>query len=293
MIFELRPMDFKLMHMNFLSHYRKVKENYGPNLFLFLQLNLRETIEQTDSDCLTNDSTILDKNRYYINLFKLQDIMNKYLESSIIVFGVFIIFTLVIYHNVIELDDNSSEGSFIYKFDTSVLDARSEFSSAMTTEFMNIFSDFGREYFWIIVPILLFVFGGIDGRIVAVIILFSFMLVIPLTTLVKDLIDRDRPLVFYGASVNKLPVDESYPSGHASMVSAGAVTALLLLRKSPRQKLISILLVIEAGLVCLSRLYLGVHYPTDLIGGILLGSGVALLVTSAHNMIERLVKFKI
>ena len=219
--------------------------------------------------------------------------MNKYLVSSIIIFGIFIVFTLVIYNDIIELNDYSSEGSLIYEFDTSIMQARSYFFSSVTTEIMNILSDFGREYFWIIVPILLFVFEGIDGRIVAVIILLSFMLVIPLTTLVKDLIDRDRPLVFYGASVNKLPVDESYPSGHASMVSAGAVTALLLLRKSPRQKLISILLVIEAGLVCLSRLYLGVHYPTDLIGGILLGSGVALLVTSAHNMIERLVKFKI
>ena len=219
--------------------------------------------------------------------------MNKYLVSSIIIFGIFIVFTLVIYNDIIELNDYSSEGSLIYEFDTGIMQARSYFFSSVTTEIMNILSDFGREYFWIIVPILLFVFEGIDGRIVAVIILLSFMLVIPLTTLVKDLIDRDRPLVFYGASVNKLPVDESYPSGHASMVSAGAVTALLLLRKSPRQKLISILLVIEAGLVCLSRLYLGVHYPTDLIGGILLGSGVALLATSAHNMIERLVKFKI
>ena len=219
--------------------------------------------------------------------------MNKYLVSSIIIFGIFIVFTLVIYNDIIELNDYSSEGSLIYEFDTGIMQARSYFFFSVTTEIMNILSDFGREYFWILVPILLFVFGGIDGRIVAVIILLSFMLVIPLTTLVKDLIDRDRPLVFYGASVNKLPVDESYPSGHASMVSAGAVTALLLLRKSPRQKLISILLVIEAGLVCLSRLYLGVHYPTDLIGGILLGSGVALLVTSAHNMIERLVKFKI
>jgi len=219
--------------------------------------------------------------------------MNKYLVASIIVFGIFIFFTLVIYDDVIKLNDNLSEDSFIYKFDTGVLQARIKFFSPVATEFMNILSDFGREYFWIIVPILLFIFGGIDGRIVAVIILISFMLVIPLTTIVKEMVDRDRPVISYGTSVNKLPVDESYPSGHASMVSAGAAAALLLLRKRPRQKLISILLVIEAGLVCLSRLYLGVHYPTDLIGGILLGSGVALLVTSAHKMIERLVKFKI
>ena len=219
--------------------------------------------------------------------------MNKYLVSSIIIFGIFIVFTFVIYNDAIELNDNSSEGSFFYEFDTGVLQARSYFFSPVLTEFMNILSDFGREYFWIIVPILLFVFGGIDGKIVAVIILISFILVIPLTTLVKDLVDRDRPLVYYGTSVNKLPVDESYPSGHASMVSAGAVAALLLLRKCPKQKLISSLLVIEAGLVCLSRLHLGVHYPTDIIGGILLGSGTALLVISAHKMIERLVKFKI
>ena len=219
--------------------------------------------------------------------------MNKYLVSSIIVFGIFIVFTLLVYNDVIKLHDNSSEDSFFYEFDTGGLQTRSYFFSPVVTEFMNILSDFGREYFWIIVPILLFVFGGIDGRIAAITILISFILVIPLTTLVKDLVDRDRPHVYYETSVNKLPVDESYPSGHASMVSAGALAALFSLRKCPRQKLISSLLVIEAGLVCLSRLYLGVHYPTDLIGGILLGSGAALLVTSAHKMIERLVKFKI
>ena len=216
--------------------------------------------------------------------------MNKYLVSSIVIFGIFSVFTLVIHNKVVEFNVNSSEDSIFYEFDNGVLEARSYFISPVVTEFMNILSDFGREYFWIVIPIMLFVFGGIDGRIVAIIIFISFILVIPFTTLIKDLIDRDRPLVYYEPSVNKLPLDESYPSGHASMVSAGAVPALLLLRKCPRQKLVSSVLIIEAGLVCLSRIYLGLHYPTDIVGGILLGTGTSLLVTSIHMRIERFVK---
>jgi membrane-associated phospholipid phosphatase len=219
--------------------------------------------------------------------------MNKYLVSSIIVLGIFLIFTLVIHNNVVEFHVNPSEDGIFYEFDNGVLQARSYFFSSAVTEFMNILSDFGREYFWIVIPILLFIFGGINGRIVAIIIFISFILVIPFTILIKDLVDRDRPLVYYEPSVNKLPLDESYPSGHASMVSAGAVPSLLLLRKSPRQKLVSSVLIIEAGLVCLSRLYLGLHYPTDIVGGVLLGSGTSLLVTSVSMKIERFVRLKL
>lgn len=47
--------------------------------------------------------------------------MNKYLVSSIVIFGIFIVFTLVIHNNVIESHDNSSEDSFFYEFDSGVL----------------------------------------------------------------------------------------------------------------------------------------------------------------------------
>jgi len=90
--------------------------------------------------------------------------MNKYLLSSIIILGIFSVLTLVIHNNVVEFHNNLSEDGIFYEFDTGVLQTRSYFFFPVVTEFMNILSDFGREYFWIIVPILLFVFGGIDGR---------------------------------------------------------------------------------------------------------------------------------
>ena len=72
--------------------------------------------------------------------------MNKYLVSSIIVLGIFLIFTLVIHNNVVEFHVNPSEEGIFYEFDNGVLQARSYFFSSVVTEFMNILSDFGREY---------------------------------------------------------------------------------------------------------------------------------------------------
>ena len=66
--------------------------------------------------------------------------------------------------------------------------------------------------------------------------------------------------------------DFSFPSGH-SCASFAAATALL--GHLPLR--IGIGLVILALLVALSRLYVGVHYPSDVLGGILVGIGAGCL----------------
>ena len=70
-------------------------------------------------------------------------------------------------------------------------------------------------------------------------------------------------------------MDSSFPSGHALIVAGGAAIAFLFLRKR-----YSIPLVIEAALVSYSRVYVGVHYPTDVIAGVVLGVAIAFIIYS-------------
>jgi membrane-associated phospholipid phosphatase len=75
--------------------------------------------------------------------------------------------------------------------------------------------------------------------------------------------------------VSRLPdiSDSSFPSGHALIVSIGAVFALNKF-KGRKAKVIAVLLAIEAAIVCYSRIYLGLHYPLDVLGALFLASSI-------------------
>ncbi len=85
----------------------------------------------------------------------------------------------------------------------------------------------------------------------------------------KNLIARPRPYTLIeGLSILiPEPADFSFPSGHACSSFAAAVT---MLRLSDRRA--GIAAVILAFVISFSRLYIGVHFPTDVLAGILIGT---------------------
>lgn len=108
----------------------------------------------------------------------------------------------------------------------------------------------------------------------------------------KPLVARIRPydfqMEFYGRSIELLieaPHDFSFPSGH-TLASFEAATVILLGNKK-----LGIPAMILAGLIAFSRMYLYVHYPTDVLFSVGLGIGFAFLgrflVNKGYGLYER------
>lgn len=101
--------------------------------------------------------------------------------------------------------------------------------------------------------------------------------------IIKHLVARPRPFVINGAIelIIKAPSGFSFPSSHTATCFAMATTIYLF------HKRLGVVAYVYASLVAFSRMYLYVHYPSDIIGGIALGIGCGIGAVALVKLIYR------
>lgn len=119
----------------------------------------------------------------------------------------------------------------------------------------------------------------LDGKKrIAMVLLFATLGALAVSTVLKSTIDRDRPqLVPHHSAV----YTQSFPSGHSMLSASTYLTMGALLARVQRRRRIKIYLlsiaVILTVMVGISRVYLGVHWPTDVMAGWTAGAAWAML----------------
>ena len=105
--------------------------------------------------------------------------------------------------------------------------------------------------------------------------------------IVKNIVQRPRPFVTFTdlQIIIPTPSEFSFPSGHTSSSFAAAA---VFYRHLPKK--LGLPAVILAGLIGFSRLYVGVHYPTDVIAGVLMGILLSYLAEYLVNLFVKKLK---
>ena len=106
---------------------------------------------------------------------------------------------------------------------------------------------------------------------------------IPCGKFVLEKCDCQTPALRSG---HRCDAENSVPSGHTSNGFAGAVTIFSYYRKA------GILSLLVAAIIAFSRLYFFVHYPTDILGGMVLGTLDAVLAVYIVKRLEDRVDVK-
>jgi undecaprenyl-diphosphatase len=111
---------------------------------------------------------------------------------------------------------------------------------------------------------------------------------IGLNNVLKIGFSRPRPQIFeWGTTASSY----SFPSGHAMSATVVYITVAYLaarLQKTQAARLATLLVAgFIVGVICFSRLYLGVHYPSDVVAGVIVGLSWAAFCMATLEAIQR------
>ena len=151
------------------------------------------------------------------------------------------------------------------------------FHNSLLDNFALLVSYMGVVFFWILIAIILYFFGDEKGKCIAKKMIIIIILVTVITQIIKLWVMRPRPYTEMSSLiVLATENDFSFPSGHTST----SVAMVYLLAKEYEKYYLWIIPI----LVALSRLYIGVHYPSDILGGFLIGLLVAGICEYCFNL---------
>jgi undecaprenyl-diphosphatase len=109
-----------------------------------------------------------------------------------------------------------------------------------------------------------------------------------MTAYMKEIFGRQRPTVVPHLQQVSSP---SFPSGHAMLSAVVYLTLGVMLARSTKDRKLRVYFVVTAiiltFIVGLTRMFLGVHYPTDVLGGWVAGTFWALLIAVIERALER------
>lgn len=178
-------------------------------------------------------------------------------QISLISFLFFVLTTIAVHYGIVDQLDHAVT-SFIQNFESPLL-------TAIFITFTHIGSFIGTI---IIFLILLYFFRRFNWRAESILLTGTVLSTPIINIILKELIQRPRPTASFLVEVSGY----SFPSGHTMYaVSLYGITLTLIwfkLKRMGERIFLTIAISFMILTIAISRIYLGVHYPSDIIGGI-------------------------